>query len=137
MFHHYLKMRAINCLPNLLLFHLQIYHQVKLPLIQPVKNYPIKFHQRNGSCTRTQRSFKMFKQLISFAQNVSLMNKGWCNKVQGLGFINVDVPSKHRKKYVQFLSICHLLTHGHPMTNYEDMPSLFHILKVKCVSRKH
>jgi hypothetical protein len=48
--------------------------------------------------------------------------------------LHVDVPSKHRRKYVQFLSIYHLLTHGHPMINYEDMPSLFHMLNVKSVA---
>jgi hypothetical protein len=31
----------------------------------------------------------------------------------------------------------HLLTHGRPMTNYENMPSLFHMLKVKFVSWTH
>ncbi len=31
----------------------------------------------------------------------------------------------------------HLLTHGRSMINYEDMPSMFHILKVKFVSQKH
>jgi hypothetical protein len=51
--------------------------------------------------------------------------------------LHVDVPFEHRKKYVQFLSIYHLLNHDCPMTNYEDMPSLFHMLKVKSVFQKH
>jgi hypothetical protein len=51
--------------------------------------------------------------------------------------LHVNVPSQHKKKYVYFFSIYHLLTHGHPTINYEDMPSSFHMLKVKYVSWKH
>jgi hypothetical protein len=31
----------------------------------------------------------------------------------------------------------HLLIHGRPMTNYEDLKDLFQLLKVKSVSKKH
>jgi hypothetical protein len=37
----------------------------------------------------------------------------------------VDVPSEHKQKYVQFVVIFHLLTHGPPMTDYENLKFLF------------
>jgi hypothetical protein len=35
--------------------------------------------------------------------------------------LQIDIPSEQKWKYVQFVSIYHLLTHGHPMTNYEHL----------------
>jgi hypothetical protein len=48
--------------------------------------------------------------------------------------VQVDLFSKHRRKYVQVVAIFHLLTHGCPMTYYEDLKNLFQINKVKSVS---
>jgi hypothetical protein len=44
---------------------------------------------------------------------------------------------KQRQKYVQFVVIFHLLTHGHPMFDYESLKELFQLLKVKFVPQKH
>jgi hypothetical protein len=51
--------------------------------------------------------------------------------------LQVDVPSEHRRKYVQFVVIFHLLTHGRHMTNYENLKDLFQLLKVESVSKMH
>jgi hypothetical protein len=51
--------------------------------------------------------------------------------------LQVDVPSEHKRKYVQFVVIFHLLIHGRPMTNYENLKDLFQLLKVKSVSKMH
>jgi len=51
--------------------------------------------------------------------------------------LQINVPSKHTRKYVQFMVIFHFLIHGHPMTNYKNLKDLFWLLKVKSVSRKH
>jgi len=39
--------------------------------------------------------------------------------------LQVDVPFEHKQKYVQFVAIFHLLTHGHPKTIYKDLKKLF------------
>jgi hypothetical protein len=44
---------------------------------------------------------------------------------------------EHRQKYVQFVVIFHLFTHGRPMIDYKDLKDLFQLFKVKSVSRKH
>jgi len=54
-----------------------------------------------------------------------------------LDWLQVDVSSKHRWKYMQFVAIFHILIHGCFMTNYEDMKDLFKLLKVKNVFKKH
>ncbi len=51
--------------------------------------------------------------------------------------LQVDVPFEHRQKYVQFVVFFHLLIHGRPMTNYENLKDLFQLLKVKSVSKMH
>jgi hypothetical protein len=38
---------------------------------------------------------------------------------------------------MQFVAIFHVLTHGCPMIDYEDLKDLFQLFKVKSVSRKH
>ncbi len=49
----------------------------------------------------------------------------------------IDVPFDRKWKYVQFVTIYHILAHGWPMTNYEGFQALFQMLKVKNVSKKH
>jgi hypothetical protein len=40
---------------------------------------------------------------------------------------------KQRQKYVQFVVFFPLLTHGHPIYDYESLKELFQLLKVKFV----
>jgi hypothetical protein len=51
--------------------------------------------------------------------------------------LKVDFPFENKHKYVQFVFIFHLLSHGHPMTNYESYPISFQLLQVNSVSQKH
>jgi hypothetical protein len=51
--------------------------------------------------------------------------------------LQCDIPSKHKRKYVQFAIIYHILACGHPMTNFESFKILFQMLKMKNVGRKH
>lgn len=44
---------------------------------------------------------------------------------------------KQRQKYVQFVVFFHLLTHGHPMYDYESLKEFSQLLKVKFVTQKH
>jgi hypothetical protein len=37
----------------------------------------------------------------------------------------INVPLKHKRKYMQFVAIFNLLTHGCPMTDYQDLKDLF------------
>lgn len=46
-----------------------------------------------------------------------------------------DSPIKQKYKYVQFVIIFHLLSHGYPMIDYEDMNPLKLLLKVKNLSK--
>ncbi len=39
--------------------------------------------------------------------------------------LKVDFPFENKCKYVQFVSIFHLFSHGHPMMNYESYPISF------------
>jgi len=47
------------------------------------------------------------------------------------------VSSEHKQKYMQFVAIFHLLTHGCPMIDYKYLKALFQLLKVKSVFEKH
>ncbi len=44
---------------------------------------------------------------------------------------------KRKNKYLQFVSIFHLLQQGKPMTNFEACKNLFEFLKVENCSWKH
>jgi hypothetical protein len=42
--------------------------------------------------------------------------------------LKVDFPFENKRKYVQFVSIFHLFSHGCPMTNYQSYPISFQLL---------
>jgi hypothetical protein len=44
---------------------------------------------------------------------------------------------EHKHKYVQFVTLYHILAHDHPMIDFEGFKVLFQMLKVKNVGRKH
>jgi hypothetical protein len=47
--------------------------------------------------------------------------------------LKADFPFENKHKYVQFVSIFHLLSHGQPMTNYDSCPISFQLLQVNNV----
>jgi hypothetical protein len=50
--------------------------------------------------------------------------------------VNQDFAYNNRK-FVQFVVIRYLLTHGRPMTDFENMRSFLVLLKVKHCPKKH
>ncbi len=48
-----------------------------------------------------------------------------------------DVPIEYNHKYMQFVVLFHLVVHGCPMTNYENLKLLLQLLKVKNLSINH
>jgi hypothetical protein len=48
-----------------------------------------------------------------------------------------NVPIEENHKYMQFVVFFHLVVHGCPMTNYENLKPLLQLLKVKNLSIKH
>jgi hypothetical protein len=48
--------------------------------------------------------------------------------------LKVGFPFENKHKYVQFVSIFHLLSHGRSMMNYESYPISFQLLQVNSVS---
>jgi hypothetical protein len=53
-----------------------------------------------------------------------------------LDFLLANVPIEHKWKYVQFVIIYELLTHGCSMINHKNLKPLFKLLKVKSFSIK-
>jgi hypothetical protein len=54
-----------------------------------------------------------------------------------LDLLQCDIHFEHKRKYVQFAIVYHILAHGHPMIDFESCKILFEMLKVKIVGRKH
>ncbi len=42
-----------------------------------------------------------------------------------LDLLQCDIPFEHKWKYVQFVTLYDILTHGHPMTRFEGFKVLF------------
>ncbi len=61
-------------------------------------------------------------------------SRGWDNVVVQVA--NGDKVER-KKKYLQFVSIFHLLQQGKPMTNFEACKNLFQFLKVENYPWKH
>jgi hypothetical protein len=80
-------------------------------------------------------SFHYFNKNLVHAKNKNeLFTTKWLSI---LDWLQIDVPLEHKLKNVQFTSIYHLWSHGHPMIDYDHMKGLFQMLKVKFVSKKH
>ncbi len=45
--------------------------------------------------------------------------------------------AKKKKKYLQFISLWHLLAKGRPMKNFEALKPFFQFLKIPNCPRKH
>jgi len=54
-----------------------------------------------------------------------------------LDLFQCDIPLEHKRKYVQFVTLYHILAHGRLMTNFERFKVLFQMFKMKNVGRKH
>jgi hypothetical protein len=72
-------------------------------------------------------TFHYFNKNSMHAKNERALFATKCLSI--FDWIEINVPSKHKLKNVQFISIYHLLSHGHPMTKYGHMKGLFQLLK--------
>jgi hypothetical protein len=66
------------------------------------------------------------EQQYTTSQCPSIMNLLYC-----------DVSSNHKQKYGQFPTIFHILVHGHFMTDFEGFKTLYQMLSMNNVSKKH